>query len=144
MAADTGLWRLVVPLPDRKLDITADVLAQLERLAGQPKYINEPETGYTGILFEPDRLIAQAQLNGLLRRLMRELKTKPSKRYVLWEFKRTLAQFNPVDTEDRERICRYMEEIMDILGIESSDGVLNRWLYGPILGWLVSREGKVD
>ncbi|NOU62328.1 DUF4844 domain-containing protein, partial [Marinifilum caeruleilacunae] len=32
--------------------------------------------------------------------------------------------------EDRERICCYFEELMDIVGLESSDGQLNDFMYG--------------
>ena len=35
-----------------------------------------------------------------------------------------------IDTEDRERVCAYFEELMDIVGLESSDGHLNNFLYG--------------
>lgn len=35
-----------------------------------------------------------------------------------------------LDTEDRERICHYFEELMDIVGLESSDGLLNDFMYG--------------
>ncbi len=35
-----------------------------------------------------------------------------------------------LDTEDRERVCRYYEEMMDAVGLESSGGILNRWMYG--------------
>lgn len=35
-----------------------------------------------------------------------------------------------LDTEDRERICQYFEEIMDIVGLESSGGHLNNFMYG--------------
>ena len=35
-----------------------------------------------------------------------------------------------LDTEDRERICSYFEELMDIVGLESSDGHLNNFMYG--------------
>jgi hypothetical protein len=35
-----------------------------------------------------------------------------------------------LDTEDRERICHYYEELMDIVGLESSDGHLNNFMYG--------------
>lgn len=38
-------------------------------------------------------------------------------------------EFN-LDTEDRERLCMYYEEIMDIINLESSNGIINRWLYG--------------
>jgi hypothetical protein len=35
-----------------------------------------------------------------------------------------------LDTEDRERVCSYFEELMDIVGLESSDGQLNEFMYG--------------
>lgn len=35
-----------------------------------------------------------------------------------------------LDTEDRERICKYFEELMDIVGLESSAGHLNEFMYG--------------
>lgn len=35
-----------------------------------------------------------------------------------------------LDTEDRERVCYYFEELMDIVGLESSDGHLNNFMYG--------------
>ena len=35
-----------------------------------------------------------------------------------------------IDTEDRERVCAYFEELMDIVGLESSDGHLNNFMYG--------------
>ena len=35
-----------------------------------------------------------------------------------------------LDTEDRERICSYFEELMDIVELESSNGLLNNFMYG--------------
>ncbi|HBI02132.1 DUF4844 domain-containing protein, partial [uncultured Flavobacterium sp.] len=35
-----------------------------------------------------------------------------------------------LDTEDREQVCVYFEELMDIVGLESSNGQLNKFLYG--------------
>lgn len=35
-----------------------------------------------------------------------------------------------LDTEDKERACRYFEELMDISGLESSNGLLNEFVYG--------------
>ena len=34
-----------------------------------------------------------------------------------------------LDTEDRERVCTYIEELMDIVGLESSNGQLNKFMY---------------
>lgn len=38
--------------------------------------------------------------------------------------------YEDLDTEDRERICSYFEELMDIVELESSDGKLNWFMYG--------------
>lgn len=35
-----------------------------------------------------------------------------------------------LDTEDRERVCTYIEELMDIVKLESSNGQLNKFMYG--------------
>jgi len=35
-----------------------------------------------------------------------------------------------LDTEDREMVCVYIEELMDIVGLESSNGQLNKFMYG--------------
>ncbi|MEL6537674.1 MAG: DUF4844 domain-containing protein [Bacteroidota bacterium] len=35
-----------------------------------------------------------------------------------------------LDTEDREQICSYFEELMDMVELESSAGHLNNFMYG--------------
>ena len=34
-----------------------------------------------------------------------------------------------LDTEDRERVCTYIEELMYIVELESSNGLLNKFMY---------------
>lgn len=41
----------------------------------------------------------------------------------------TLSGFN-VDSEDADRVCLYIEELMDIVELEESGGHLNIWRYG--------------
>ena len=141
-AAGIWLWHLVSPKPDQEIHVTEQMLVELAELGARPKYVPEPSTGYVGVGPEPARVIAEGQLNGLFQRLGESLEAKPSKKFVLKEFSKTLALFDPVDTEDRERVCRYLQEIMDILGIESSDGLLNNWMYGPVLGPIMSRMAQ--
>ena len=85
---------------------------------------------------ESSRLLAEEQLNQLIDRLRNGLPSKLSKKFVLAQFAKTTSEFEASDTEDREQLVRYLQEIMDILGIASSDGLLNRWMYGPALGVL--------
>lgn len=35
-----------------------------------------------------------------------------------------------LDTTDREMVCSYYENLMDLVNLESSEGLLNTWLYG--------------
>ena len=35
-----------------------------------------------------------------------------------------------LDTEDRTRVANYIEELMDIVELESSNGLLNNYVYG--------------
>lgn len=45
-----------------------------------------------------------------------------------------LSRFSDVylqlDTEDRERVCTYIVELMDIVALKSSNGQLNKFMYG--------------
>lgn len=47
--------------------------------------------------------------------------------------KKGLSRFSEIyldlDTENRERVCTYFEELMDIVGLESSNGQLNDFMY---------------
>lgn len=40
---------------------------------------------------------------------------------------------NALDTEDAENLAGKFEEIMDCVGLENSDGALNKWMYGELL-----------
>jgi Domain of unknown function (DUF4844) len=89
---------------------------------------------------ESSRLLAEEQLNQLIDGLRNGLPSKPSKKFVLAEFAKTTSEFEAGDTEDREQLVRYLQEIMDILGIVSSDGLFSRWMYGPVLGVLADHD----
>ena len=141
-ASFAALWRQLIPTADQKLEVYADAFGRLSELRVQAKYIDMPGTIYNGMRPESSRLLAEEQLNRLIDRLRDGLPSKPSKKFVLTEFAKTMAEFEPIDTEDRERLLRYLKEIMGILGIASSDGLLSRWMYGPILGSLVDHDRK--
>ena len=85
---------------------------------------------YPGAPNEMLRARLEVQINSLAQDLIARHPETLSKTDVLSAFEGTLAQVTASDTEERERVCGYLEEIMDIYGIESSDGLLNTWLYG--------------
>ncbi|MBC7947774.1 MAG: DUF4844 domain-containing protein [Chitinophagaceae bacterium] len=59
-------------------------------------------------------------------------KPSPTDYEYLEKIKTGLERFdgNSLDTEDRERICLYFEELMDSVGLASSGGLLNTFMYG--------------
>jgi hypothetical protein len=69
-------------------------------------------------------------LNGLADALIEGVESQPTKLWVMAQFQQSLARVEQKDTEAREHFGMEVEKIMDILGIESSDGVLARYLGG--------------
>ena len=85
---------------------------------------------YRGAPNEETRLRCESWANALIDSLIEGLSSQPKNSFVLSQFRSHLERFGAQDTEERERACGYCEQIMDILGIESSEGLLNSWLYG--------------
>jgi len=112
------------------LSLPKDALLRLCLLRTATKF-GPTRPFYTGIKDEAERQRCEAAINALIGKIEAGIGDHPTKQFVLGEFSVTLKALDPpVDTEDRERFCTYLEEIMDIVGLESSDGVLNTWLYG--------------
>ncbi|MBR1124651.1 DUF4844 domain-containing protein [Bradyrhizobium lablabi] len=121
-----------IPRPDQKLDVSPATISGLTELRGRTKYVEVFGTIYNGMRPEAARLQAEEQLNRLLDRLLDQLPSNPSKKFAMKQFAETLDQFDAIDTEDREQLLRYLKEIMDLLGIADSGGLLARWMYGPL------------
>lgn len=121
-----------------KIEINVHAVAKLKRLKSKYKFGAEEKSsifplGYVGILPKESRPLANHLMNKSLERLIQLIKTKhsPTKLQILDEFNIGLNSFNEIatDTEDRERVCHYYSEIMDIIGLDSSNELLNNWLY---------------
>jgi hypothetical protein len=79
---------------------------------------------------EPERLRLQAVIDALGTRLLPLADQPRDKPRVLAEFRRSMTEIPAGESEDMEQAAGYMEELMDLLGIDSSDGLLNSWVYG--------------
>ncbi|HSI01307.1 MAG TPA: DUF4844 domain-containing protein, partial [Reyranella sp.] len=89
--------------------VKREALAKLRR---EPKFVEEPPGSmYNGMRPESDRLAAEHQLNSLIDHLIDSSGDVPKRGVVLAAIAQTLKDFPGSDTEDRERICRYMREI---------------------------------
>jgi flagellar basal body-associated protein FliL len=121
-------FSMILYTQNQSLDITSNEINALKSLRNKPKFYAEgfyPSAPNNSVQVE-----SEARVNALLDTLIVGLPQHPNKKYVMSQFKQALDSFETNDTEERERFCQYLEEIMDILKIESSDGLLNRWLYG--------------
>ncbi|MBB3122510.1 DUF4844 domain-containing protein [Pseudoduganella violacea] len=110
---------------DEPLSINSSILDELRAFRGTEKLENLPGTNTAA---EKARL--SNVLNDLLDRLLRGVEAHPSKLWVLTEFQKALVLVEGEDTEGREHFGMEMENIMDILSIDSSDGLLTAYLGG--------------
>jgi hypothetical protein len=113
-----------------RLSVNTETISKLQALRDESKFHEDMALAYPGAFDEATRVSLQARLNALLDRLIAGLPSSPTEEYVLREFQSALPLFEPENSEDRDRFLAYLEEVMTIVGIESSDGLLNRWRYG--------------
>lgn len=116
---------------DKKMPSSHRVAAQKQAMLefiSKKKFL--PEGMYTGVSNESDRLNYELLLNDMARRLMAFSDKKIQKQKLFDEFKSVYPNFENSDTEDREKALSYFEELMLIFGLKSSDGLLNKLLYG--------------
>jgi len=95
---------------DAPLFIVPRVLDRLRAYRGQPRLASLAGAG--------------AQLDALLDRLLDGVAAHPTKFWVLQQFQRALQAVEDEDREARKQFRSALEQLMDILGIGSSDGVL--------------------
>lgn len=108
------------------------------------KFIEEAYPNfYPGIADEKMRPVFTENINQVAKNFKTVSETeKPTDKKYQEKIGIGLARFTDVyvelDIEDRERICTYFEELMDIIELESSNGQLNKFMYGfdiePMLG----------
>ena len=46
---------------------------------------------------------------------------------------------NRLYTDDREQVATIFENFLDVIGLESSDGILNTWVYGKEITDLITK-----
>ena len=100
------------------------------------KFVEQPYPNYyPGIADEKMRPIFTEKINKVAIdfKAVAESKNPTDKKYQE-KIGIGLSRFEDIylelDTEDRERVCMYFEELMDIVGLESSNGQLNKFMYG--------------
>lgn len=117
-----------------KMNTPQNVSIKFEAFKNKEKFIEDLSLFYPGIGDKKMRPIYTKMIN-LAADDFAEIakKENPSAKGYHKKIQIGLARFSSlklsIDTEDRERICAYFEELMDIVGLESSEGQLNQFMY---------------
>jgi hypothetical protein len=115
----------LVDVVDEPLTINTDVLQALSNFRSRPKLIGLPGVDPTE---ERERL--SDVLRQLADTLLQGIQAHPRKLWVMEQFRRSLVMVEREDSEGREHFGTELESVMDILGIDSSDGLLTFYLGG--------------
>lgn len=110
---------------DEPLIVNTFVIEQLRTFRHSAKLVNLPGVNVTE---ERERLAKM--LDDLADRLLQGIEKNPTKLWVLTQFQATLELVEGEDTEGRDHFGIEIEAIMEIFGIESSDGLLTCYLGG--------------
>lgn len=100
----------------------------LDRFIAKKKFVKEPF--YVVDLHETDRLQYEGWVNQLALSLLGLAPSRQTKPVVLRMFTPVMKQFETAEGEEQERFLGYLDELMEIFGIESSDGLLSKWRHG--------------
>jgi len=108
---------------------------KFEKFKNKEKFIKDSTISYPGIADPALRPMLTKKINLLADdfKKIAESGNATDKDYhdkIEIGLKRFSDVYFNLDTEDRERVCHYFEEIMDIVGLESSGGHLNMFMYG--------------
>lgn len=119
--------------------LSDNTMGKFEEFKKKEKFIEDTTTFYPGIAEESLRSEFSKRINLAADDFMKIAQTKNASSAEYQEaIKKGLNRFSTddivLDTEDREQVCRYFEELMDIVGLESSGGQLNKFMYGFELG----------
>lgn len=96
----------------------------------QRKFVEDLSELYPGAPDEQTRVQAENIINAAVDNLMVSEENNLSEK-EFWDILEIAAlQLKTMDSEEMDQGLFYMEKLMDIYGIESSDGRLNEWRYG--------------
>ncbi len=123
---------------DHSLNITPEVIDELNKLALERKFDADKLHSYPGAPNEVVRLEAQEAIDSIIRSLIAELPANPRRKVVLRTFKFALSGLELADSEESDQLLTYLERVMTVVGVAGSGELLNVWRYGFPYGWFHS------
>ena len=87
---------------------------------------------YTGVQDQKQKKALSEKFKGLISAFIMACTEGASSEQLLALLKTGLAEFDRIslETEDAENLAGNFEKLMDCVGLESSKGALNEWMYG--------------
>lgn len=79
----------------------------------------------------PERERLASELDRLAGALLAGIARHPTKFWALKQFQQSLEAVRDADAEAREHFGNELERLMDVLGIDSSDGLVEHYLARP-------------
>ena len=107
-----------------------NVKAALQNFKSQEKFVEDLRELYPGAPDEQTRILAEDIINTVVDELIIATDNNLSEKEFWGILKTAALQLETMDSEEMDQGLMYMEKLMDIYKIESSDGRLNEWRYG--------------
>jgi hypothetical protein len=118
---------------DNPMLVSENAIKLLTAFKQEKKFGPTDDQTYTGIQNPLIRAAAAQLMNKAADDFIQVARSHPTEEKFQEMIKTGLKRFSSIyldlDTEDRESVCRYYEHLMDIVGLESSGGHLNEWMY---------------
>ena len=121
---------------------TTEIIQQLQQFQAQDHFAADGDF-YTGV---QDATLKQSLNDKVAQAAQRFINLyqqgQPGKDALLQTLSDGIYQIDPdtLDTEDREQVAFTFEQFLDITGLESSNNILNTWLYGEEVGEMLQDE----
>lgn len=124
--------------PDAELSVSAAQVERLFELRKEPKFLPNAKLHYPGAPDEAMRIELEEIVNDAIEHIMQGVQKVPRKSFVLGSLKPALARAERLDSEERDRLLAYFDEVTEILELGGSNELLNVWRYGLPYGWFQS------
>jgi len=125
---------VITAFKQEKIITTSKTMDKLEVFRAKEKFVTDTALFYPGVADQTLKPVLTAKINSAaddFKALVQkgDATEKEYHEKIIAGLQRFNDVYYDLDTEDRERICHYFEELMDIVGLKSSDGLLNEFNY---------------
>jgi hypothetical protein len=117
---------------ENRMSTKPDAVQQLQALSRRDNFSGDPKTLYSGVA-DP---VLRAKLNLQFRSAVDAFSIAVQRGSSQEQYQKVLVaeiqkfDRDSLDTEDAEQVAACFEKAMDAMGLDSSDGALNNWMYG--------------